>query len=1267
MNSLEVTAAHVKKLTDAHLRALIVRLCEAELRRCGLPTSAITAGGHQDAPDGGIDVRIRLEVASPGLDFIPRANTGFQSKASPMSPADIKAEMRPKGNLRPAIAELGAVKGGYVIVASQNAVTDSALQARVHAMMEALSDLPAGANMKVDFYDSDRLATWVRKYHGVALWIRDVIGEPLRGWRAYGAWAYGDRADSEFVLDQTARIYAGNREQPLSAADGIKAIRAALTGQGGIVRLVGLSGVGKTRLVQALFDSRVGDGALDASVVVYADQGAEPEPSAREMLHRLRIAGDRAIVVVDNCNPATHRALAQEVKEPGSKLSLITVEYDVVDDEPEDTDVFHLEPASSEVVEQILARLVPQVSGPNRSRIADFSGGNARVALAVAKTIGGNESIGVLNDAELFNRLFYQNQKPDAGLLRIAEVCSLVYSFDGDSETGVSAELPVLATLAGGTVADVYRAVGDLRERDLIQKRGKWRAVLPHAIANRLAKRALERIPQGTLVDSFIGHERLLKSFARRLSYLHDSDVAVAIVKRWLEVPNWLSDARQLNELGVSIFMNVAPVCPSEVLRVMETAATGDGAVEFLRSDSVRRQRWVWLLRALAYEPSMFDRAAWLLVRLCAANAQQKVDGNARTSFEELFHVVLSGTKADAGQRLALIRRLLGEADVNLQELGLTAVDAMLRTGSFSSGHDFSFGARPRDFGWHPKTTKDLSAWYQEALKLVQELWADESPHRLRARSMVARHFRGLWVNADVSSELSALAKELAATSGGWGEGWIAIRKTLKFGAKQLSAESQKKLRLLESELHPRDLEQKLEAYVLTEAHGHLDVADLDAKDDTGEAMVAAWQVADKVAETAGRQFAAAPELLGKWLPRLLVKNGGRTGAFGRGLAAHTDEPEKTWREIYDEFERLDPNIRNLSLMEGYIAALTNRDPKLAGLLLDEAVTDPVLESYFPLLQGAMTIDDEGVTRLSSSIARGKAKAWTYAQLRSGRALDGISSATFKKLVLEVAQLPDGFAAGIELLAQRLHNIKTDSGSVDDETLALGRELLASCTFGDQDDSLDHHVGELMRVCFVGPAAEPNTRRFCENFADALAGEGPAWRYDHVAKALFELQPETALEVFFRKTDKRGRPALFRMTMMEGDDNPLNRVSEDVLLSWANKDVGTRFPWIAGEIRLFDKPADGQSELRWSKIARHLLEHTIDRKAVLNAFGWHLEPHSWSGSLADVLAPYLRPIRELLNHADAAVREWARAQESRLLRRIEKERASDRRTYQSFE
>jgi hypothetical protein len=77
---LEITGQDIAALNDEDLRSLVGRLCEAELRAAGLTTSSVTWGGNQNAPDGGIDVRVALSAEIQAVKFLPRADIGFQVK-----------------------------------------------------------------------------------------------------------------------------------------------------------------------------------------------------------------------------------------------------------------------------------------------------------------------------------------------------------------------------------------------------------------------------------------------------------------------------------------------------------------------------------------------------------------------------------------------------------------------------------------------------------------------------------------------------------------------------------------------------------------------------------------------------------------------------------------------------------------------------------------------------------------------------------------------------------------------------------------------------------------------------------------------------------------------------------------------------------------------------------------------------------------------------------------------------------------------------------
>src|SRR6266851_6400418 len=284
---LEITPAHIAELADDDLRTLIGLLCEAELSRHSLPVSAVTWGGNQRAADGGLDVRVALPAGSAVTDFVPKPNTGFQVKCQDMPRTNILAEMRPSGAVRPVIRDLADASGAYVIASSQGSTADSALRSRRAAMAEAVAALPNAAELVLEFYDRTRLASWVRQHPGLIPWVREKVGKPVRGWHSYGPWTHEPEGTTgEFLLDETPRVQTRqqNDGEGLSALAGLVRMRDVLRQTGTVVRLIGLSGVGKTRLVQALFDARLGEQGLDPALAIYTNMSDDPDPQPTGMV-----------------------------------------------------------------------------------------------------------------------------------------------------------------------------------------------------------------------------------------------------------------------------------------------------------------------------------------------------------------------------------------------------------------------------------------------------------------------------------------------------------------------------------------------------------------------------------------------------------------------------------------------------------------------------------------------------------------------------------------------------------------------------------------------------------------------------------------------------------------------------------------------------------------------------------------------------------------------------------------------------------------------
>lgn len=131
---------------------------------------------------------------------------------------------------------------------------------------------------------------------------------------------------------------------------------------------------------------------------------------------------------------------------------------------------------------------------------------------------------------------------------------SLLYSFDGENVSHGS-EISILSGLAEVSEVAFLRNVIQLQRRGLVQQRGKWRAVLPHAISNRLAANAVETYPP-ELLDRLLvdgAPERVARSFSRRLGFLHESKRAAELVSSWLKPGGRLGDLTKLDDLAPCI------------------------------------------------------------------------------------------------------------------------------------------------------------------------------------------------------------------------------------------------------------------------------------------------------------------------------------------------------------------------------------------------------------------------------------------------------------------------------------------------------------------------------------------------------------------------------------------------------------------------------------------------------------------------------------------------------------------------------------------
>ncbi|CDF96514.1 hypothetical protein BN844_4189 [Pseudomonas sp. SHC52] len=909
------------------------------------------------------------------------------------------------------------------------------------------------------------------------------------------------------------------------------------------------------------------------------------------------------------------------------------------------------------MVSQWLKQSFPNISQIDRSTIANFSDGNFRVARAIADTLRKGETLGKLKSRDLFERIFQQRNEHDQSLLFAAEDLSLFYSLNGE-DTSSYGELAKIGSIRLVTSNDMFTALVRLGRRGVAQSRGRWRAILPHAIANSLATSALERIPRQEF-DRFCKTltPRMQKSLSRRIGFLHDSTEAQSTVARWLCVDGPLGDLFSLGKQGLEILTNIAPVAPDAVLAKIERELNSAKGELVLAPNSTDRWQWVRLIKMLGYDPQLFERAAMLLARFVAIEPEGNKGNSAQNMFAELFHLLLSGTKASPEQRFAAARQLAMSIDLEQRRCASIALDALLKTGQFTSSSTFEFGARPRDWGWSPKINKDAWDWYKAAIALAVGL----SPAIDDAPKILARRVREIWAidacHEALESAAVALTKEKP-----WIEGWLGFRAALRFEGKAMRPDVRGRLETIIQRLKPSDLLNQARAIVLSGANSGWDIVDGDPDDDD---VMKPWRKASLMAKEVGSFLGQDSEIRKQFLVELIpASNQQRAFECGEGLAEGATDLSQMWHELVGEFAKIAPNTRNATVLGGFIYQANQRDATFTSSVLESAIDDPDLAPSLPYLQARVGIDKAGINRLRRAIGKGVLRAMDFNSIANG-AVNDSPPEELSALLLDIAQLPEGVEIALDILHMHFFRDREGGQQWDHLLIETGRNLLCRTDFSKSGQLRDYGMHTVVSICCAGIKGEDTARDVCNHLSVAIESyQASPYDLNYVLKGLFETQTFIALDAFLLHGATSGITNLFNMHF--NSDTPVEKIDPALLRQWANMDPKLRYPLLGQAIPMF-KRKHGEESDDFDPAFLELLEAAPDKHAFLGDYWARLHPRSWMGSLANVLIQRRSQVLRFQVSPHAEVRQWIDGLLPDLDVWIEKEQIRDRDKEESFE
>ena len=331
------------------------------------------------------------------------------------------------------------------------------------------------------------------------------------------------------------------------------------------------------------------------------------------------------------------------------------------------------------------------------------------------------DNIAILNDKQLFERLFYQNGQINEENYKIAQVFSLVFSFNIKDLSEPNSELQILSDIAEVSPRTAKQVIEQLKAKDVVQQRGDFRAILPHVLANHLSKQALQWIDDDELHDIFVKMpNRLQRSMIKRLSYLHDNEVICNFVQKILTKEGFIGKKLldgSISEEEINYLRLLSHIEPRAILELIEERHTRDNL--FSTSENPHISKIEYLIKLLSYKYENFSQSFNLL--LAIAKNKPK-DSSTQSTLTSMFSLYTSESLATLDLKKPLLQQLFDNKDFEiLLNILKSAID-------FNSGgvlYSNLDNGEKRDgdgYGYQPKTNGEVWNWSDFLLNLLNQL-----------------------------------------------------------------------------------------------------------------------------------------------------------------------------------------------------------------------------------------------------------------------------------------------------------------------------------------------------------------------------------------------------------------------------------------------------------------------------------------------------------------------------------------------------------------
>lgn len=605
------------------------------------------------------------------------------------------------------------------------------------------------------------------------------------------------------------------------------------------IRILGLSGLGKTRILLEIFRPINSDdnSILRSSRVLYINCNLYPNLEYQTIISKAISEQTDPVIILDNCPISVHRQLLQFVNREGNKASLISL-----DSNPEEFENDRINGVNyinikkeelSSVVEELLSSRFNNLDEESRKKIKDFSQGIPLMAVLLGESVNnGEEFIGKLDDKELLDKLLGTKGKEEKHRT-ILKSCSIFNYFGFYDELATQTEFIAKSTNITSLNGDENVKINDFNEtcnyflkREIFEKRGRFIGMRPFPLAMSLAQEWLDPLTPKRLINVITeiaglndpDRRDLSIAFAEQMKYLGYNDKAVQIVEKIIGPDSPFDDAEVLNtELGSRLFRSFVEVNPIAVSQNFKRNFYNKTTEELLKIEDGRRNI-VWTLEKLCFDKRTFADSVKVLLQFAIAE-NETWSNNATGQFLQLFNTHLSGTEADLNERWKIIEWALNQGDTQYYKFAIQALKRGLNLGHFSRmGGAEQQGSR--SLIDNDPTWKEIEEYWRNILNKLLEIIKSKNEYSDLASETIANTIRTM-LHARMGELIMPFLKEISNfKNNDWDSGLKGLKFARKFEKNSISKIQLEEINNLIELLTKTDFSSK---YLTLSSYYHLD------------------------------------------------------------------------------------------------------------------------------------------------------------------------------------------------------------------------------------------------------------------------------------------------------------------------------------------------------------------------------------------------------------------------------------------------------------